>query len=247
MKIYNLGIEKTGTTSIAGIFKNYNSVHEFEFENTISKIYNWKNNIISRNEFVQYINNREENRNSAFVDSSSYNHYFADIILEKFPNAKFIFTIREARSWFISDINMIYRLYNIFSQTYRRKYFDIRTDGDILFSLEASKKGLPLGIDKHFTTILLNTNLIEDSLQYYYSSIKKIKDLIPKEKLLILNTENISNSINELSNFSEINVNELLLNNSRENQRVTKKQYFNCLDNNDINKKFNKINSKYKK
>jgi len=50
-----------------------------------------------------------------------------------------------------------------------------------------------------------------------------------------------------LSNFSEINVNELLLNNSRENQRVTKKQYFNCLDNNDINKKFNKINSKYKK
>jgi len=238
LRIYNLGIEKTGTTSIAGIFGNYNSVHEYSFSETIHKIYDWKNNIINRNDFVDYINNREERRKLPVVDSSSFNHYYADILLEKFSDAKFILTIRNIESWFASDINMIYNYYAGFQNSWRKKYFNIRTDSKYNIFPKLSKKS---EIKNHLTQILLNTDMIKDFLRYYYDSNLKIVNLIPSNKLLIINTNNISSSMKEISSFCEIPESELLIKNSNRNIKIDNEDYFSCFDSSDVKNKFDKL------
>ena len=102
--IYNLGIEKTGTTSLSGLLYKNNAVHEYLFEETSKKINQWKDEVITRDEFVNYIIDREANRPmpESTIDISTFNHFFADILLDISADSKFMLTIRDVESWFIS-------------------------------------------------------------------------------------------------------------------------------------------------
>ena len=238
LRVYNLGLGKTGTTSIAGILRNYNAVHEHRFNEIVPKIIDWENNIITRNNFVEYIVTKEEKRNLPVVDSSGFIHYYADILLENFPNAKFILTARDVESWFISDVNNLFNHYYGLQSTWRKGLFDIRIDNKYPIFKELSKKS---EIKNHLIETLLNTDMIKDFLRYYYDTNLKIINLIPGDKLLIINTNNISSSIKDIAKFCEVPESELLIKHSNRNVTKHNEDYFNCLDNSDVANKFDEL------
>ena len=41
-RIHNIGLMKTGSTSISGIFENYSTIHEFQMDSTIDIIYSYQ-------------------------------------------------------------------------------------------------------------------------------------------------------------------------------------------------------------
>jgi len=255
LRIYNLGIEKTGTSSLSGLLENNNSVHEHLFKETTNKILQWKDGSITRDEFVNYIIDRETNRSEPFIDVSTFNHFYADILLDRFTDSKFILTIRDVESWFISEVNWISTINcmahhrNEFS--WIKDYMRIKQKGEYDMFITTKKHDFEFDnkIKNNVMKTLLNSSMMEDILEYYYSSNKKVIDLIPKERLLILDTNDISKSDKIISDFCCVPQDSLLYFSSKRNINKNKKkeqigtltEYVNYFENKDIRDRFNDL------
>ena len=260
MRIYNLGIEKTGTASLAGLLRNSSSVHEYNFNETIAKITYLKKGIINKCEFEDYIIDRESNREESIIDISTTNHFYADILLNKIPSSKFILTIRDVESWFISELNWIALINKLlyfspitypsengfetleFSCTNMIDYIETKTGGSYsMFTEPTTINTADYEIKNNIIKLLLNSNMMEDILKYYYSSNRKVIDLIPKERLLILNINNISKSGKAISEFCEIEQTSLDSSRSRENVSSCRYDYFDYFKDSVVKTRFNKL------
>ena len=172
----------------------------------INKIKEWKDGAITRGEFVNYITDREANKRmpECTIDISTFNHFFADILLDISTDSKFILTIRDVESWFISvvnwmsGINCITHRNNdlIWFEDYMR--FKQKGEYDMFMTIVNNEDDLTFDqawrrndfefvgkLQNHNAETLLNSSMMEDILDYYYESNKKVIDLIPKERLLI--------------------------------------------------------------
>jgi hypothetical protein len=107
-RVYNVGIAKTGTQSVAGIFANYRSLHEYLFADTVEAIGRRAAGDIPEAEFRKFIRWRDSVARLD-VDSSSYNSFYIDVLTQEFADAKFIFVIRDCWSWLDSMLNMVLR------------------------------------------------------------------------------------------------------------------------------------------
>ena len=255
MRIYNLGIEKTGTSSLSGLLENNNSVHEYRFEETTKKIRQWKDGSITRDEFVNYIIDRETNRSEPFIDVSTFNHFYADILLDRFTDSKFILTIRDVESWFISEVNWIStincRVYHRNEYSWLEDYMRIKQKGEYDMFIKIKKHDFEFDkkIKNNITKTLLNSSMIEDILDYYYTSNRKVIDLIPKERLLILDTNDISKSDKIISDFCCVPQDSLDVSRTRRNINKGKKKeqigmlidYFNYFENKGVSDRFNDL------
>lgn len=87
-KVFCIGLHKTGTTTLANLFKKYgfNTIHSTDWQNDIDRL--------SRYEFFS-------DGGSHFNDINEF-----DIIklLKKFPNAKFILQTRDTEKWIVSKL-----------------------------------------------------------------------------------------------------------------------------------------------
>ncbi len=104
--IINLSLPRTGSTSLAAMFQNYRSKHEFmqrELVNTISYYFNGK---ISENELDAFLILRDK-KGSLEVDASTSLQFVAERVVSLFPDAKFIFIVRDGASWILSSLAML--------------------------------------------------------------------------------------------------------------------------------------------
>src|SRR5579871_183603 len=108
-RVYNVGIAKTGTRSVAGIFCRYRSLHELLFEDTVRAVADRERGAMSEPEFRRFIRWRDQ-LTQLDVDSSSYNCYYVDVLADEFPDAKFLFVTRDCLSWLDSFLNMVFRM-----------------------------------------------------------------------------------------------------------------------------------------
>jgi hypothetical protein len=81
MKIFGIGMPKTGTTSLSQMF--IDGVHEYDANQTIKNI----------------MNGKRVTKGNHLVDVASFNVYLIDQLLAEYPYAKFILTYREPKSW----------------------------------------------------------------------------------------------------------------------------------------------------
>ena len=103
---YCLGLPKTGTVSVHGIFGNYRTRHEFQQWDTHQMIIQYKHKKISRQEFLKFLQDRDF-AGQMEMDSAHFNRHYIDILAQEFPEAKFICTIRDCYSWLNSLINYL--------------------------------------------------------------------------------------------------------------------------------------------
>lgn len=95
---YNVGLPRTGTTSLAAIFSAWNSAHEYALQNATMDIVDHLSGRLGREEFVKRVVQREQ-ASDIEMNSSSFNHEFLDVLQTHFPQARFVFTIRDCWSW----------------------------------------------------------------------------------------------------------------------------------------------------
>ena len=106
-RLYAVGTGKSGTHSLAEMFAgNVRAQHEPQADLLIQKVLAFHTARISRNEFAGWVRKRDRELNLE-VDSSQLNFYLIDILLEEYPDARFVLTIRDCYSWLNSLLNHI--------------------------------------------------------------------------------------------------------------------------------------------
>jgi hypothetical protein len=189
-RAYNVGIAKSGTTSIAGIFSKYRAAHEFMFPETTKAISDYKTGLISKEEFIGFMRFRDQKGNLE-MDSSSFNFNYVDILVDEYPDAKFIATIRDCYSWLDSILNMLLVLdIKDWMIDFGSRSFGISVTRDMISSRENIIRALP--------------HMLDGLLKYWAGGQQFSLDNLPEKGSLVIRTEQISGSLNRIADFLEI-------------------------------------------
>ncbi len=216
---YCIGCAKTGTTSIADIFKeHYRSAHEIDIKLTNDLIINYLEEKYDRFTIERLLLDRDKHLKLE-MESSNPLTYISPILSDIFPNAKFIITIREPYSWLESRINYHYLVSSGTSRWVNYKNYFWWKKNQNYHPEEAILKELGLCC---FDTYLSQ-----------YAQMYQIAEQIPENKRIIVKTSKINQSISEIADFLHINPHTLK---PKHSKKQIKKQI--TFDNQKINVQF---------
>ena len=187
---YCLGTNKSGTHSIASMFaKQYKSAHEEAHGTLIDGFLDWQEGKSKFADFQTILLNHDKYA-WLEMDSSHVHIEYVDLLVELFPKAKFILTIRDCYSWLDSYFNhyLNYPLYDCWARLHNWRY------GRAEYSYASAEKIL---VDAGFRP-----------LASYFAAWtvhnQRALSVIPSERLLILRTLDINSSIDRIAEFLKI-------------------------------------------
>lgn len=187
MHVYCIGAAKTGTTSVASMFKpEYRSEHEAEIETLNHQIIKYLEHEINAKDMESFIQERDK-RLKLEIESSHPMGYISDILAKSFPEAKFIITIREPQSWLRSRLNFHHKVDPPAWREYR-EYFWIRPHN------EHSEAEKPLA--------QYSLSSLDVYLSQYTDHYHRVLNAVPHERRLIVKTHELKDSIDCLAQFA---------------------------------------------
>ena len=212
-----VGTPKSGTTSIPSMFTNYRAYHEVNDTFLISLIRKSLDKQISTNE-LEAIFQKRDKRNWLEMDSSHYNAFFVNELHNKFPEAKFVLTLRDCISWLDSWFNhQVSRETQPDLSIYdfgRRNYYSRGYSYTKYDSFLGELKLFPL----------------KSYFEFWKEHNSKVILTIPKNQLLILKTELISTSTDQITSFLQIPSNSLKVENTHKNKAKAKHSILKKID-----------------
>ena len=174
MKVFGAGFGRTGTMSLKFALEKLRigpCYHMREVVSRPSHIKLWYD--ISRGE--------HPNWNRLFSDFNSAVDFpvclFYKQLINKFPEAKFILTLRDFDTWYISTANTIYKVPSILPDWFEKAVYPIRMFIVMQVNL------IWVGLFKNNFSDRDSTKLV------YYEHIESVKKIIPADKLLIYNVK----------------------------------------------------------
>lgn len=186
-QVFGVGSPKTGTHSLTSIFeRNFRVLHEAEAKREIELVLRHRQGLCRPGEIRQWFTDRSH-RLWLDCDVSHLHGHFAADIAKAIPEAKFILTLREPRSW----------LDSAFNQTLGRPANDhwtsLRTSiyGAIPDRYPEQEKAMPA----------LGLYPITHYLDRWAERIERVTAAIPQERLLILKTRELENSADRIADF----------------------------------------------
>ena len=105
---YVIGLPKTGSTSLATVFGRYRTGHEIGMRELLGPGMAWRRGTIDAPQFWAQTTPRLT-RPALEMDSATSHHLYADLLVERFPQAVFIHTIRDVGGWVTSLLDMAQR------------------------------------------------------------------------------------------------------------------------------------------
>lgn len=199
-QLYSVGLPRTGTTSLSTLFGMYRSANEYMEQETISKIIAHHFCQISDQDFYEFLTFRVQ-QGQLEMDAASFNHFYLDFLVKKFPEAKFIFTIRDPYSWINSYMNMLLRWKQKFgvnppqwTTNYGKMLF-----GNFNWNVFNSTQELNHNLD----------SMVIKFLCHWTEANRRILNLLPQERSVIIKTQEISYSLENIANFVNIHQNSL--------------------------------------
>ena len=188
---YCVGMLKSGTHSVAGLFlRHYRAFHEPNVKQIVDAVMAEKSakmNEMDRRDFVR----ARDRRLWLEFDSSAFNVFFLDTIVQEFPEAKFILPIRDCYSWVDSVFNHKRgREVPVYLQAFLSHWFRAPSD-----CLPEEKP-------------LLQYNLfpLTTYLKAWERHNRYVIDTVPNDRLLVVRTNDIAHSLPEIARFLEIPV-----------------------------------------
>ena len=172
MKVFGAGFGRTGTMSLKFALEKLRigpCYHMREVVSRPSHIKLWYD--ISRGEHPNW--NRLFSGFNSAVDFPVC--LFYKQLINKFPDAKFILTLRDFDTWYISTANTIYKVPTILPDWFERVVYPIRMFIVMQVNL------IWVGLFKNNFSDRESTKLV------YYEHIESVKKIIPADKLLIYN------------------------------------------------------------
>jgi len=196
-RAYNVGIAKTGTRSMAGIFSQYRSLHEFLFPDTVRAIGERESGAMSEIKFREFVRWRDA-LTRLDMDSSSYNCSFTDVLVEEFPDARLVFVIRDCYTWLDSMLNMCLFLGPLMTDwmvdyigTFLGPGFEI----DLSDRPDDLRAALP--------------GMVDAGLRYWSTTNSFVLEHLPADRSLIVRTRELSQSLPSLAAFTGVPVDTL--------------------------------------
>lgn len=213
-KAYSVGIERTGTKSVAAIFSNYHSYHEFMWAEAIRTILEYEKGAITAEELRSFVRDRDT-KGMLEMDSAGYTFFYLHCLVEEFLHAKFLFCIRDCYSWLDSIINTY--LHGVNDEPLIREYtsFLFGIDQTLFQTRETFSRVFPDHIDGF--------------LSYWADANATILDVLPQERSMIIRTDEISTSLGAMARLAGVEESTLIPTASHQNRSVRKysllKQY----------------------
>jgi hypothetical protein len=209
---------KTGTSSLARIFKlHYRAAHEPEWDRLIPRIIDVRAGRMSRAALDRYILKRDR-RLGLEMDVSHLNYWVIESLVTAFPEARYVFTIRDPYRWLESSVN---------SQLFRHRPKDPSRQ-----RLQPIRHGGRAPDDPTMEKCLANLGLpsLNGFLGYCSEHNRKILKTVPMEKMLVIRTEQITDSMGEIAGFLEVPLETLDQNQTRLNEARGKSDVLSSID-----------------
>lgn len=188
--IYGTGTAKSGTHSIGAILDNQlYAAHEPEGQEVIDIILTVAAGHVDDSELGRYLLKRDR-RLWLDIDSSQLNFFILSKLVELFPDAKFILTIRDPYSWLDSFVN--HQLAREGSDKWV-KLRDLRFRPDIYTHQQGE--------------LILKENglyTLDGYLSYWGNHNRTVIDTVPENRLLIVRTDKITERTEEIAAFAGI-------------------------------------------
>lgn len=206
---FALGAEKTGTTSIHRMFNNnYRSGHEPEIQKTCQLAIDYLEGKITRAEVTDILKRRDKLLHLE-MESMHVLVYLSEILVETFPDAKFIITVREPYSHLDSILN--WRLMNYFKNSPWENYLTY-----FFKSINGSFEPEEMFLQK------LNLLPINTYLQKFAEHYKHVVKNIPPHRRIIIKTGQLSNSQRYIASFLNIDETSLQVTHANKNKKKVK-------------------------
>jgi hypothetical protein len=193
---YCVGTAKSGTHTIAGLLSHrYRTAHEPEDNATIDIILAAANGSINKREIAEFVRKRDK-RLRLELESSHFNHFFIDILVSEFRRARFILTIRDCYSWVNSFINH-QLMWGVSSDSWRKlRDFRFRPD-----KFNHARQEQILADHGLYT--------LDGYLSYWAAHNTRVLEAVPRDRLLVLRTNEIKRQAGKLAEFLNIPVESL--------------------------------------
>ena len=185
---YGVGTPRSGTLSVASMFaSHYASEQEPDWRVTIVHLLQWLNGRYTDQEMHALLIARDKHLQLE-MESSHFLHHVAQMLVQLFPSAKFVLTLREPLSWLNSEINQnigtqrlpVWRALEEFR--YGRYNHDFKKEERVLQDPD-------------------NVYPVASYLSYWSDHNRRILDAVPEDRLLIVKTRAITDSIPEIARF----------------------------------------------
>ncbi|SPD72252.1 putative Sulfotransferase domain protein [uncultured Desulfobacterium sp.] len=184
---------KSGTHSIAGLFEqNFRAAHEPQAYFLIKLIHDLKNGNIDERAIARFFRTRDKDL-WLDLESSHFNSYFVHILVREFPKARFILTIRDCYSWLDSWFN------HQLSRSALKGSSIWKLGRDIYYR---PKKVIYTAEEK----VLKENGLypLDGYLSFWREHNARVLHYVPPQRLLVVRTKEIRQSVKKLSNFLNV-------------------------------------------
>ncbi len=186
---YCVGTAKSATSSVHSMLKaRYRSDHEPEDEELIKVILSVQAGSTSPDDLAKFVRQRDK-RMWLEMDSSNLNCFILRSLVEAFPEAKFLLTIRDCYSWLDSQVNhMLYR--PVEKNSLWPKIRDLR------FGIR--RRDYPKE-----EQVLAENNLyaLDGYLSYWTKHNTEVLKAVPRQKLLIIRTHEFTGDVDKIVKF----------------------------------------------
>jgi len=196
--LYGVGAPKTGTHSITKLFaSNYRSGHEAHVIQTTDLLKKRSESAISYQQLAKSLRWRDR-RWRLECESAHFLGHFCDVLAEVFPQAKFILTVREPHSWLRSILDQDIK-------NPRSKYLhsdalrEWATLHDLYFGRPPEQYApREEALAEH------GLRTLDGYLSYWARHNRKVLDTVPRERLLVIRTRRISDSLDRIAAFAGV-------------------------------------------
>jgi len=189
---YCVGPAKSGTVSVSGLFsRHFRSGHEVAFRQVVEMAVQRYEGGLTKAEAMRQLRKRDREFRLE-MDSFNQLSVFAEELVEMFPQALFVLTVREPQAWLNSIINQHLRVDVSHRGPERRlRQLFFGTQGGTYSQGEEELERLGL-----FS--------LDGYLGAWSNHYERILERVPRERLLVVRTEALSTSRGRLAHFLSI-------------------------------------------
>ena len=196
--VFTVGLPRTGSTSLYTLFANFRAGNEFLERETIVHLVQRHRGEITPAAFERYLRRRHV-EGDLEMDSASFHHFYLDVLVRDYPDARFIMTVRSPYEWANSYIKMIMGWHQRFTANgeplpdWMEKY-GVMLFGDFSWTWVAS----PAAIAERAEP------LADAFIRHWADANRRTLGLLPKDRSLVVRTDALSQSCELIARFAGV-------------------------------------------
>jgi len=205
---FSIGLAETGTHSLQAIFDDYRTWHEPRMVRFMEIVRRRSEGDLTDSEARDILRGLDR-RMWLELNSSYINHFLLELLIEEYPQARFIFTIRDCYSW----------LDSMFNQFLGRDPADYELQFKRWYGDSMTKE-----VHKDEERVLEEHGLwpLDGWLRFWNEHNSNVLNLVPSDRLLIVRTPDIRDDIPRMADFLGVPVDTLIASRSHEHKAAKK-------------------------